>query len=66
MLDCVYWVWQALHPTEKGKITGGTVMREPNSPPATLSDPLDFMGLDINRPIGDLLDTLGETPLLYL
>ncbi|KAK8008376.1 Tyrosinase-like protein orsC [Apiospora marii] len=66
MLDRVYWVWQALHPTEKDKIAGGTVMREPDSAPARLGDLLDVMGLDDNRPIKDLLDTLGETPLCYV
>ncbi|KAK8075501.1 hypothetical protein PG997_010164 [Apiospora hydei] len=66
MLDRVYWAWQALHPAKKGKIAGGTVMREPDSPPAELSDLLDVMGLDNNKPIEDLLDTLGGTPLCYI
>ncbi|KAK8122663.1 hypothetical protein PG984_011333 [Apiospora sp. TS-2023a] len=66
MLDRVYWAWQALHPAEKGKIAGGTVMREPDSPQAVLGDMLDVMGLDTNRPIKDLLDTLGGTPLCYV
>ncbi|KAK8016680.1 hypothetical protein PG993_014869 [Apiospora rasikravindrae] len=66
MLDRVYWAWQALHPAEKGKIAGGTVMREPNSPSAELNDLLDAMGLDTNKPIEDLLDTLGGTPLCYI
>ncbi|KAK8072700.1 hypothetical protein PG996_006048 [Apiospora saccharicola] len=57
MLDRIYW---------KVDIAGGTVMREPDSPPAVLGDMLDVMGLDTNRPIKDLLDILGGTPLCYV
>ncbi|KAK6821124.1 Di-copper centre-containing protein [Apiospora arundinis] len=66
MVDRVYWAWQALHPTEASKIAGGTVMRQPNSPPATIRDPLNVMGLDEDRPIEDMLDTMGESPLCYI
>lgn len=66
MVDRVYWLWQALHPRQAATIAGGTVMREPASPPGTLDDPLDMRGLADHPPLRDLLDTLGGSPLCYI
>lgn len=66
MLDRVYWLWQALHPRAAADIAGGTLMRDPASPPGTRDDPLDVRGLAEHPPLRDLLDTLGGSPLCYI
>lgn len=67
MLDAIYWIWQALHPEEAGDIWGTVTMR--NTPPsrnATIDDLLDMHHFQPSRPIRDLLDTLGGSPLCYI
>lgn len=66
MVDRLYWLWQALHPREAAAIAGGTVMRDPASPPGTLDDALDVRGLADHLPLAHLLDTLGGSPLCYI
>lgn len=62
----VYWIWQALHP-EMADTVEGTLTYRNRIPYAsrdgTVDDLLDMGVLQEHRPIQDVLDTLGNTPL---
>ena len=67
MMDRLYWIWQALHPAEAGRVNGTVTFR--NNPPSregTVDDFLDMGKLGPAVRIGDVLDTLGGTPLCYV
>ncbi|KAK7911748.1 hypothetical protein PG985_014229 [Apiospora marii] len=66
MFDRLYWIWQVLHPAEAHK-TAGTLTLSNNPPTrnATIDDLLDMGILGQTRPIRELFDTLGGTPLCY-
>jgi len=67
MVDRLYWIWQALHPAEAGKVNGTITFRDnPPSRPGTVDDLLDMGRLGPAIPIRDVLDTLGGTPLCYI
>ncbi|KAL1872652.1 hypothetical protein Daus18300_004197 [Diaporthe australafricana] len=68
MLDYVFWIWQALHPSEALNIAGTlTLGNNPPSRDTRLNDTLYFNYLDQpQRPISDILDTLGGSPLCYI
>lgn len=68
MLDQVWWIWQALHSDQAETVAGTITIR--NNPPsrnATLEDEL-YLGQSnaATRPIKELLDSLGESPLCYI
>jgi tyrosinase len=68
MLDQVWWIWQALYP-EKAKDVAGTVTYN-NKPPsrnATTEDWIEsnYLGVE-NVRMGDVLDTMGGSPLCYV
>lgn len=65
----VYWVWQALHPEIAETIEGTLTYRNRNpyaSRNGTVDDLLDMGVLGEHRPIKDVFDTLGNTPLCYI
>ena len=67
MVDRLYWTWQVLHPEGAGTINGTITFR--NTPPSregTLDDVLNLGRLAPGRPIRDMLDVLGGTPLCYI
>jgi tyrosinase len=67
MVDRVYWIWQVLHPTEATEIAGTVTIN--NNPPSrdTLKTDAITMGPNaVTRPIEQLLNTLGGTPLCYV
>ncbi|KAI6351064.1 hypothetical protein MCOR25_010172 [Pyricularia grisea] len=67
MVDFVYWIWQALHPEQANDVAGTITIN--NSPPSrdTRKDDLLRMGVTTqDRPISELLDTLGGTPGCYI
>jgi len=68
MVDRVYWLWQALHREQAGTIAGTITLN--NNPPSrntTLEDLVQTNYLDVEPTrIGDLIDTLGNTPLCYI
>ncbi|KAK6210788.1 hypothetical protein LQW54_005836 [Pestalotiopsis sp. IQ-011] len=67
MFDRLYRIWQSLHPGEARK-TAGTLTLS-NSPPtrnATIYEPLDPGVNGAIRPLHELFDTLGDTPLCYI
>lgn len=67
MFDRLYWIHQILHPTESRKVAGTlTLQNRPPSRNATIDDILDIGVNGIARPIKDLFDTLGNTPLCYI
>ncbi|KDN71871.1 hypothetical protein CSUB01_10977 [Colletotrichum sublineola] len=67
MVDRVYWLWQALHRQEAFKIAGTiTILNLPPSRDATIEDVIEMGVLTQNRPIKDLLNTLGSSPLCYV
>lgn len=65
----IYWIWQALHP-EIANAVEGTLTYRNRMPYAsrdgTVDDLLDMGVLGKHRPIKDVLDTLGNTPLCYI
>ncbi|KAL6411871.1 FAD binding domain-containing protein [Ilyonectria robusta] len=65
MVDRVYWIWQALHLSKANTIAGTiTINNSPASRDALKSDILNMGGvLAMDRPISDLLNTLGDSPL---
>ncbi|KAM0811794.1 hypothetical protein AB5N19_12150 [Seiridium cardinale] len=68
MLDRVWWVWQALHLDIADTIAGTiTIFNNPPSRNTSLADAI-FMGQSNApaRPIGDLLNTLGDSPFCYI
>ncbi|KAK2053457.1 Di-copper centre-containing protein [Colletotrichum caudatum] len=67
MVDKLYWIWRALHPAEASKIDGTITAR--NNPPsrdARLDDIVIQEPHEPNRPISDLLDTIGGSPFCYI
>lgn len=67
MVDRVYWIWQALHPEQAMTINGTRTFRDtPPSGNATVDDLLNVGILAKHRPIKDMLDTLGNSPLCYI
>lgn len=67
MFDRIFSIWQALHPEEARDVTGP--LTHTNDPPTrnTTADGELIMGvLGETRPIKDVLDTLGNTPLCYV
>lgn len=68
MLDRVWWLWQALHPDRAAAVAGTVTMNDnPPSHNTTVDDEL-YLGPEIAvaRPIRDVLDSLGGTPLCYI
>lgn len=67
MLDRVYWIWQALHPSQRFDIAGTiTINNTPPSRDAVTSDPLEMGPVATDSTIGAMLDTMGGTPLCYI
>ncbi|KAH8688549.1 hypothetical protein BGZ61DRAFT_421830 [Ilyonectria robusta] len=68
MVDRVYWIWQALHLSKANTIAGTiTINNSPASRDALKSDILNMGGvLAMDRPISDLFNTLGDSPLCYI
>lgn len=68
MVDRVYWIWQALHLSKASTIAGTiTINNSPESRDALKSDVLNMGGvLAMDRPISDLFNTLGDSPLCYI
>lgn len=68
MLDRVWWLWQALHPHQAFTVAGTlTIFNNPPSRNTTLKD-IIYMGQSNapQRPISQLLNTLGGKPLCYV
>ncbi|KAK8096989.1 Tyrosinase-like protein orsC [Apiospora kogelbergensis] len=67
MFDRLYWIWQVLHPSEARK-TAGTLTLSNNPPTrnATVDDLLQMGILAETRPLHEMFDTLGGTPLCYI
>ncbi|KAK8055279.1 hypothetical protein PG993_000506 [Apiospora rasikravindrae] len=68
MLDRVWWMWQALHFPQAFTVAGTiTILNRPPSRNTTLEDPI-YMGQSNapERPISQLLNTLGGEPLCYI
>jgi tyrosinase len=68
MLDRVWWLWQAIYPTQANTIAGTiTLMDKPPSRNATMDDLVETNYLDMEAlPISSLLDTLGGEPFCYI
>ncbi|KAK2761472.1 hypothetical protein CKAH01_16298 [Colletotrichum kahawae] len=67
MVDRVYWLWQALHLTEAFNIAGTiTILNNPPSRDARLDDLVLQEPNAPNRPISDLLSTIGGSPFCYI
>ncbi|GAW22247.1 hypothetical protein ANO14919_117830 [Xylariales sp. No.14919] len=67
MVDRIYWIWQALHPSQAKTIAGTITLF--NTPPSRDTSPNDTIDLGVNAPpqkIRDLLNTLGGAPLCYI
>lgn len=67
MVDRVWWMWQALHPTLATTIDGTVTMN--NNPPtrnATIEDMLETKGLAPAVSLKDVFDTLDGGPLCYV
>lgn len=64
MFDKIFWLWQALQPTESRDVAGTMTLRD--TPPmgnATANDDL-IMGVNaLTRKINDLMGTLDGSPL---
>ncbi|KAK7924516.1 hypothetical protein PG985_006570 [Apiospora marii] len=68
MLDRVWWLWQALHSNQAFTVAGTiTILNNPPSRNTTLQDTI-YMGQPNapERPISQLLDTLGGEPFCYV
>ncbi|KAF6806752.1 FAD binding domain containing protein [Colletotrichum sojae] len=66
MVDRVYWLWQALRPREARSIAGTiTFLNNPPSRDARLDDLIIQEPNAPNRPISDLMSTLGG-PFCYI
>lgn len=67
MIDKIFWIWQALHPSESRKVGGTRTLR--NNPPlgnTAIDDPL-IMGVNApTRMIHELQGTMDGTPLCYI
>lgn len=67
MVDRVYWIWQALHPSQANTINGTRTFRNIiPSGNATVDDPLDVGVLGPHLPIKDMFNTLSGSPLCYI
>lgn len=67
MVDRVYWLWQALHLGEAFNIAGTiTILNNPPSRDARLDDVVIQEPNAPNRPISDLLNTIGGSPFCYI
>ncbi|WQF85834.1 Putative tyrosinase copper-binding domain, di-copper centre-containing domain superfamily [Colletotrichum destructivum] len=67
MVDRVYWLWQALHLGEAFNIAGTiTISNNPPSRDARLDDIVIQEPNAPNRPISDLLNTIGGSPFCYI
>ncbi|KAK8102044.1 hypothetical protein PG984_015190 [Apiospora sp. TS-2023a] len=67
MVDRIWWIWQALHPTLAGTIEGTiTLNNDPPSRNATIDDVLDTKGLAPPVALKEVFDTLGGGPLCYV
>ncbi|KAI3336666.1 Di-copper centre-containing protein [Xylariaceae sp. AK1471] len=67
MVDRVYWIWQALHPS-LAKTLGGTLTLF-NNPPSRDTSVDDTIDLGVNAApvaINNVLDTLGSDPMCYI
>lgn len=67
MVDRIYWIWQVLHPFSANDIAGTITIN--NNPPSRDALKSDLLDLGINaetRPISQLLNTLGGSPLCYV
>ncbi|TDZ38838.1 Tyrosinase-like protein orsC [Colletotrichum spinosum] len=66
-VDRVYWLWQALHLWNAFEIAGTiTINNRPASRDATVDDIINLGVTAENRVIGDLLNTIGGSPLCYV
>ncbi|KAK1566059.1 uncharacterized protein LY79DRAFT_529483 [Colletotrichum navitas] len=67
MIDKLYWIWQALHLGEAFTIAGTITSRnDPPSRDARLDDIVIQEPHEPNRPISDLLSTIGGSPFCYI
>ncbi|KAL0944828.1 FAD-binding domain-containing protein [Colletotrichum truncatum] len=67
MVDRVYWLWQLTHFWAAFDIAGTiTINNRPPSRDATVDDEINLGVTAENRKIGDLLNTLGNSPLCYV
>ncbi|KAK1978453.1 hypothetical protein LZ30DRAFT_213111 [Colletotrichum cereale] len=67
MVDRVYWLWQALHLWKASEIAGTiTINNRPASRDTLKTDILDVGVTAESVTIGDVLNTLGDSPLCYL
>lgn len=63
-VDRVYWIWQALHPSEAKTVAGGTTIAG-DGPDAQPSDPLDLGVLAETIELQEAYDTL-DGPFCYI
>ncbi|KAK7906577.1 hypothetical protein PG985_016314 [Apiospora marii] len=67
MVDRVWWMWQALHPTLATTIDSTITMNnDPPSRNATIDDLLETKGLAPAVALKDVFSTLGGGPLCYI
>lgn len=67
MLDMIFWIWQVLHPNEARELYGTITLGDnPPSRNATIDDPLEMLGVVVDRPIRELFGTLDDSPLCYI
>jgi tyrosinase len=67
MFDRIYWIWQLLHPSEADKVAGTlTLSNNPETRNATIYEPLNLGVNGETRPIYELFNSLGGTPLCYI
>ncbi|TGJ87734.1 hypothetical protein E0Z10_g1063 [Xylaria hypoxylon] len=67
MVDRIYWIWQALHLAQAQTLAGTLTLF--NNPPSRDTSVNDIIDLGVNAPsqkIGDVLNTLGGSPLCYI
>lgn len=66
MVDYVYWLWQALHLDIADTVEGTRAARSDALGPTLRTDLLLMGATGQDRPISELLDTMGQTPLCYI
>lgn len=67
MVDRMWWIWQALHPTLATTIDGTMTMNnDPPSRNATVDDLLETKGLAPAVALQGVFNTLGGGPLCYV
>lgn len=67
MVDRVYWIWQALHPSLANTIAGTLTIL--NTPPSRDTSVEDMIDLGVNSApvaIKNVLDTIGGDPMCYI